>query len=138
MTPPADDDLGTVARGFLAAETTDGDDRLVLLCWLAGRNVALDEHDLASALRRCELLLAAGGDPRRPLELHGRAVTALAEDLDNPERRAQLAVGLGALAAAAPGHTEVTTDLERLVHDADLAWQCSAMARLAEHLAGDE
>jgi hypothetical protein len=138
VTPPADDDLVTVARGLLSAEATDGDDRLVLLCWLAGRNVVLDGRDLASALRRCELLLAAGGDPRRPLELHGRAVTALAEDLDNSARRAQLAAGLAALAAAATGQPDVTTDLERLAHDADLAWQCSAMARLAEHLADDE
>ena len=68
--------------------------RLVLLCFLAGRDVALDAHELGAALRRSELLLAAGGDPRRPLELHGRAVTALAEDLDEPERRAQLAAGL--------------------------------------------
>ena len=98
----------------------------------------MDEHDLASTLRRSELLLAAGGDPRRPLELHGRAATALAGDLDNPERRAQLAAGLATLAAAATDDEEVTSDLERLAIDPDLAWQCFATARLAEHLADDE
>lgn len=124
--------------GLEAAEATGSDARLVLLCLLAGRDVVFDEHEVAAALRRSELLLAAGGDPRRPLELHGRAVTALAADLDNPERRAQLAAGLAELAPAATGLAEVAAALERLAHDADLAWQCNAMARLAEHLADDE
>ncbi|MCY7302787.1 MAG: hypothetical protein LH654_07070 [Thermoleophilia bacterium] len=137
MTTPPDDDLTALSGGLRAAEATGGDDRLVLLCLLAGRNLALDERDVASALRRSELLLAAGGDPRRALELHGRAVTALAEDLDRPERRAKLASGLATLAPAATGLAEVTAALERLTLDADLAWQCYAMARLAEHLADD-
>jgi hypothetical protein len=110
----------------------------VLLCLLAGRHLVFGEHEVAAALRRSELLLAAGGDPRRPLELHGRAVTALAEDLDAPERRAQLAAGLAELVPVAPGLAEVTAALERLTHDADLAWQCYAMARLAEHLGGED
>jgi len=50
-------------------------------CLLAGRGVTFDEHELHAALCRSELLLAAGGDPRRRLELFGRAVTALAEEL---------------------------------------------------------
>ena len=33
---------------------------------------------------------------------------------------------------------ETAAALERLIHDDDLAWQCYAMARLAEHLADDE
>lgn len=137
MTPPPDDDLIALAGGLRAAEATGGDDRLVLLCLLAGSGLVLDEHDLAAALRRSELLLAAGGDPRRPLELHGRAVTALAEDLDGPERRAQLSAGLATLARSATGLSEVTSALERLRHDADLAWLCYALACLAEHLADD-
>ena len=36
-------------------------------------------------MRRAELLLAAGGDPRRELELDGRAVTSVADDLDEPD-----------------------------------------------------
>ena len=68
----------------------------MLLCFLAGRDVELEETELHAAIRRAELLLAAGGDPRRPLELYGRAVTALAADLDDPVSREQLAVGLDA------------------------------------------
>lgn len=98
----------------------------------------LDESALCAALRRSELLLAAGGDPRRPLELHGRAVTALAGDLDDPGQRVQLAAGLAALVPAAAHLPEVSAALEQLTRDADLAWQCYAMARLAEHLANDE
>ena len=127
-----------VRAGLRAAEKIGGDDRLVLLCLLAGRDLSCDENEVAAALRRSELLLAAGGDPRRPLELHGRAVTALAEDLDAPERRAQLAAGLAGLARAATGLPEVAAALARLTDDGGLAWQCYAMARLAEHLADDE
>ena len=105
---------------------------------LAGRDLAIGESDAAAALRRSELLLAAGGDPRRPLELRGRAVTALAEDLDEPDRRAHLATSLTALASESTNLPRVTVAIERLAHDTDLAWQCYAMARLAEHLTNDE
>lgn len=121
-----------------AAEAATGNDRLVLLCFLAGRDVALDPHELGAALRRSELLLAAGGDPRRPLELYGRAVTALAEDLDEPERRLQLTSGLSSLVSATERLPGVAEALARLSRDTDLAWQCHAMARLAEALADGE
>ena len=68
-----------------------------MLCWLAGREIAIDEDELNGAVRRAELLLAAGGDPHRPLDPFGRAATALADDLDTPERRATLMAGLAAL-----------------------------------------
>ena len=138
MTPPLDDNPVALASALETAEATAGDDRLVLLAWLAGRGLAFDEHDVAGALRRSELLLAAGGDPRRPLTLRGRAVTALAEDLDDPGQRARLAMGLATLTPAAAGLAEVTAALEQLAHDADLAWQCYAAALLAEHLTADE
>ncbi len=138
MTPPLDDDPAALTSALETAEAAAGDDRLVLLCWLAGRGLAIAELDVAAALRRSELLLAAGGDPRRPLTLHGRAVTALAEDLDDPGQRARLAAGLATLTPAAVHHAEVTAALERLAHDADLAWQCYAAALLAEHLTADE
>jgi hypothetical protein len=138
VTPPPDYDLIALDGALRAAGATDGDDRLALLCFLASHDVVLDEYELGAALRRSELLLAAGGDPRRPLDLHGRAVTALAEDLDDPERRAQLAAGLAVLGSQATRLPEVTAALEQLMRDADLAWQCYAMIRLAEHLADYE
>jgi hypothetical protein len=135
---PRSDDDPIVRAGLEAAEDTVGDARLVLLCWLAGRDLVLDEYEVTAALRRSELLLAAGGDPRRPLDLHGRAVTALADDLDDPRQRAHLSAGLAALVSEATDLPEVTAALDRLTQDDDVSWQCYAMARLAEHLADDE
>ena len=60
------------------------DNLLPTLAWLAGRELELDPDELKGALRRAELLLAAGGDPHRELDFDGRAVTALADDLDEP------------------------------------------------------
>jgi len=121
-----------------AAEQAEQPEQWALLCFLAGRGVTLDEHELHAALRRSELLLAAGGDPRRSLELYGRAVTALARDLDDPAARDQLAAGLAALTAVAEGLRGATEALQLLGRDGDLAWQCYAMALLAEELAGEE
>jgi hypothetical protein len=137
VTPPADD-LIALDGALQTAEAAVGDGRLALLCFLAGRDVEPDESELAAALRRSELLLAAGGDPRRALELHGRAVTALAEDLDEPGPRGQLVAGLFRLVPATTHLPETAAALERLIHDADLAWQGYAMACLAEHLADDD
>ena len=68
-----------------------------MLCFFAGREVSLDEGELNAAVRRAELLLAAGGDPHRALDPFGRAATALADDLDTPERRDALRRGLAGL-----------------------------------------
>jgi hypothetical protein len=121
-----------------ATEHADPHEQWALLCFLAGRSVTFDEHERNAALRRSELLLATGGDPRRPLELYGRAVTALAEDLDNPVSRAQLAAGLDALAPEIEGLQGAAEALRLLGRDGDLAWQCYAMALLAEELADDD
>ena len=80
-----------------STEHASPEEQWVLFCFLAGQSVTVDAAELHAALRRSELLLAAGGDPRRPLELYGRAVTALADDLDDPSLRAELAAGLVAL-----------------------------------------
>jgi hypothetical protein len=79
-------------------------------------------------------LLAAGGDPRRELELEGRAVSALALDLDSPERRASLAAGLAALRKVTADLPEVAVRLDGLARDADLAWRWFACTLLAEEL----
>ncbi len=121
-----------------SVERAEPEDQWALLCFVAGQRVALDDDETNAALRRAELLLAAGGDPRRRLELYGRAVTALAEDLDAPDARAQLQDGLEQLVPEAHGLRGASEALRLLRGDADLAWQCFAMARLAEELAGDD
>jgi hypothetical protein len=89
-------------------------------------------------VRRAVLLLAAGGDPRRGLELDGRAVTALAAELDRPERRTGLARGLTALRAEAEGLPRTAAALDRLLGDAELAWRAFAAGVLGEELAADD
>jgi len=106
-----------------------------MLCFLAGRAVPLDEDELNGAVRRAELLLAAGGDPHRALDPFGRAASALAEDLDTPERRAVLRRGLEALRDEAAGLRGARESLRLLLADADLAWRVYATSLLAEELA---
>lgn len=108
-----------------------------MLCFLASSAVELDERERHAAVRRAELLLATGGDPRRALRLYGRATTALAQDLDTPERRSQLLAGLVDLQAHAGGLPGAEEALRLLLGDADLTWQCFAMAILAEELADE-
>src|SRR5438093_12195624 len=86
-------------RGWLEqldADFAPGDEvgALASAAFLAARRVNLDEDELRGALRRALLLLATGGDPRRGLELDSRAVMALADDLDAPGPRAELAAAL--------------------------------------------
>src|SRR5262249_30657638 len=104
--------LPIVTREWVESlEASEPEIQWQLLCFLAGRDVRLDAEEANGALRRAELLLAAGGDPRRSLELFGRAVTAVADDLDLPERRRQLDEGLAALETAAQGLPRATEAL---------------------------
>jgi hypothetical protein len=118
------------------AEPTS-DTVLLALAWLAGQEVSLDEDEVKGALRRAELLLAAGGDPRRELELDGRAVDAVAADLDGEEARGQLEDALARLAAATEGLAAVSDGLARLRSQPDLAWRSYAGALLAEAMGDD-
>ena len=119
-------------------EEAEPEEQWTALCFLAGREVELDAAETYGALRRAELLLAAGGDPRRRLELHGRAVSAVAHDVDTPERREQLAAGLAALEPGVADLQAASDALRILRADPDLAWQCYAAALLAGELGGDE
>ena len=110
---------------------------LLGLAWLAGQGIELDEEEVRATVRRAELLLAAGGDPRRELELDGRAVASVAADLDDPEAREQLENSLNALATEAEGLASVASALAQLRAQPDLAWQCYAGALLAEAIGSD-
>jgi hypothetical protein len=109
----------------------------VSLVLLAGRGVDLDEAELKGARRRAVELLAAGGDPRRELDPEGRAVTALAGDLDTPQRREALEFGLRSLRPTVDGLVHVSTRLERLADDDALAWRWFACTLLGEVLVED-
>jgi hypothetical protein len=114
-------------------DDTDADIRPALALLAAPEEVVRPE-ELNPALRRAMLLLAAGGDPHRELELDGRAVTALAAELDRPARRAQVSRGLEALREEAAGLSRVSPALDELLRDASLAWRAYACALLADEL----
>lgn len=107
------------------------------LAYLAGLDVDHDADERDAAFRRAELLLATGGDPRRPVELSDRAVDTVADDLETPERRARLAARLVELEPEAEGLPAVGEALRLLRSDPELAWRLHAWALLAEHLAGE-
>ena len=104
------------------------------LALLAAPDPLVEPAELNPALRRAMLLLAAGGDPHRELELDGRAVGALAAELDRPERRAEVSRGLEALRENAAGLANVSAALEALLLNAGLAWRAYACALLADEL----
>ena len=110
---------------------------LVGLAWLAGRELEHDEDELRAAVRRAELLLATGGDPRRELELDGRAVGSIADDLDDPETRDRFEDALARLTADSEGLAAVRDGLARLRAQPDLAWRSYAGALLAEAIGED-
>ena len=108
---------------------------LLGLAWLAGQGVELDEEEVRATVRRAELLLATGGDPRRELELDDRAVSAVAADLDDEGACGQLEDALARLTADSEGLAAVSDGLARLRSQPDLAWQCFAYALLADAIA---
>jgi hypothetical protein len=125
----------TIRDWVRSVERGEPTQQWTMLCFFAGRHVTVEEDELNAARRRAELLLAAGGDPRRRLDPFGRAATALADDLDTPERRAQLGAGLDALAAEVEGLRGALEALALLRSDPELAWKVFATALLAEALA---
>jgi hypothetical protein len=110
-------------------------DPLPVLAYLAGQAVEIDDEDLNGARRRALLLVAAGGDPHRELDIDDRAVKAIATDLYTDERRDQLSRAIDILALSVrdlPAAREATLFLAA---DVDLAWRLFALALLAEELA---
>ena len=106
----------------------------VSLMLVAGQSVPLDEDELRGARRRSVELLAAGGGLRRDLDPEGRAVTALAHDLDEPSRRAALGEGMAALEPLVAGLPNLTARRDALAADEALAWRWFACTLLAEEL----
>jgi hypothetical protein len=128
---------GTLRDIIRTLDRAPAEEMWTALAFLAGVRVELDEDERNAAVRRAELLLATGGDPHRPLELYGRAVSAVAADLDGSAAREQLAAGLAALEADTAGLRGAGEALRLLRADSDLAWQAFAAALLADELSDE-
>jgi hypothetical protein len=107
-------------------------DPLAVVAYLAGQGVELPAGELNDARRRALLLLAAGGDPRRELDLDDRAVKALAVDLYSDSRRAELAAGIDEIVVLARELPRVRKASLFLAAEIDLAWRLLALGLLAE------
>ena len=125
-------------RSLEAALAGGGEEELataiVSLAYAAGSEIELPEAERRGAGRRGLLLLATGGNPARGLDLDGRAVRAVASDLERPVRQAALRAGLDELAAQARSLPHVAELLRALRRDPDTAWRAFAASVLAEEL----
>src|SRR5262252_3333794 len=110
-------------------------DPLPVLAYIAGQAVEIDEAELNGARRRALLLVAAGGDPHRELDVDDRAVKALATDLYTEERRDELGRGIDAIVVRVRDLPTAREAALFLAADVDLAWRLLALALLAEELA---
>jgi len=107
----------------------------MLVCWLVLDRVEIPGPELNAARRRAMLVLAAGGDPHRNLDLDSVAVQRLAEELDTPGRRTALTTALDVLPTS--GLPAVAGAVDALRTDADLAWRSFALALLADEIADE-
>jgi hypothetical protein len=109
---------------------------LVVLASVAGADVPIEREQIRAAARRALFLLAAGGDPERGLDLDGRAVTALAEDLRTVDRQLALEQGLVELRFQVQGLAHASEAVHGLIDAPDVAWRAYAAGLLAEELGG--
>jgi hypothetical protein len=110
---------------------------LVVLATMAGADVQVDADEIRGAARRALFLLTAGGDPERGLDLDGRAVTALAEELRTVDRQLALERGLLELRLQAQGLPHTSEAVHGLIGAPDVAWRAYAAGLLAEELGTD-
>jgi hypothetical protein len=107
---------------------------VVTVASVAGRELEVEPDELRGAGRRALLVLAAGGDPSRGLDLDGPAVIGLASELDAPERREAIEDGLFRLLEQAKGLPHVSEAVRGLLAQRDIAWRAYACSLLAEEL----
>jgi hypothetical protein len=110
-------------------------DPLPVLAYVAGQAVDLEDEELNGARRRALLLVAAGGDPHRDLEVDDRSVKALGADLYTDDRREQLGSSIDALVLRVRELPVAREAALFLAADIDLAWRLFALGLLAEELA---
>jgi len=130
---------GTLDVAALLARVEAGElgDPLPVLAYVAGVEVDLPEAELRAARRRALLVLAAGGDPHRELEVDAPAVKGLAAELWTESRRAELAAALDRLAPLARDLPGTRAAVLFLAADVELAWRLLALALVAEELDAD-
>ncbi|MFL5928856.1 MAG: hypothetical protein ACJ77E_18140 [Gaiellaceae bacterium] len=126
--------MDTLDELLIRVDAGELGDPLPVLAYLAGQAVEIDEGDLNGARRRALLLVAAGGDPHRELDVDDRAVKALAVDLYTDERRRQLGRSIDALVLRARERPAAREAALFLAGDVDLAWRLFSLALLAEEL----
>ncbi len=130
--------LADLERALAGDDETDAlATAVVVLASVAGREIAIPEPALHAATRRALLLLAAGGDPARGLDLNGRAVTALADELRDTDRQLALESAIRDLHLETTGLPHVSEAVHGLMQAPDVAWTAYAAALLAEELGGD-
>jgi hypothetical protein len=122
------------ALELVEARLEAGEPGEALVALVAGARVQIPEAELGASRRRAMLVLAAGGDPHRELELDSRAVEVLARDLNSVERRAELGEGLRALHEDVVDLPLVAALITRFQEDPDFAWRAFALALLADEL----
>ena len=106
----------------------------------AGADAAEALDGLRAWLAQLEQTVAAvddPGDPRRELDPDERAVVSLADDLDEPARRAELLAALDDVAELVAGLPELTARVAALQAGPERAWRLLAVALLADHLDDD-
>ena len=115
-------------------DTGELGDPLPVLAYIAGQAVEIGDDELNGGRRRALLLVAAGGDPHRELEVDDRAVKALATDLYTDERRAELGRSIDALVLRVRELPVAREAALFLAADVDLAWRLFSLGLLAEEL----
>jgi hypothetical protein len=125
---PLDDLLARLDTGELG-------DPLPVLAYVAGSSIEIDDSELNGARRRALLIVAAGGDPHRELDVDDRAVKSIAADLFTTDRRAQLARGIDELVLRVRDLPAARAGAIFLAGDVDLAWRLYTLGLLAEELA---
>ncbi len=113
----------------MSARTTSDVD-LVLLAFVAGQDVPLEDPERNAALRRALFVFAAGGALNRDPGLDDPAVLELAGDIDSPERRAALATAIERL--------DADPDALARLREPETAWRAYACGLLADALGEDE
>jgi hypothetical protein len=128
--------MDTIDELLARADAGELGDPLPVLAYLAGQAVELDADDLHGSRRRALLLVAAGGDLQRDLDVDDRAVKALAADLYSDERREQLARSIDTLVLRVRDLPTAREAALFLAADVDLAWRLFSLGLLAEELGG--